>query len=222
MQEWETLALSDAQNCPYGSLEARKEALWRTHIADLPSEHASPEKVRWLVECWYDRAGWAKPKPTPRDLVGKGIWKTALLYTNYRDSENDMFGYYMKLIKADWYQRFEAGELKGEELEKKNIKAYFADSVKSPQEYGAIAKKIWEICTHRALFVTSRGYIGLAPWNAKVGDSVIVAQGGKTPFLIRESTTAGTHSLVGEAYVYGIMGGEAFDISPKVEEIQLI
>ena len=35
--------------------------------------------------------------------------------------------------------------------------------------------------------------------------------GGSTPFLLRPATTEGEYRLVGEAYVYGLMDGEALD-----------
>ena len=61
------------------------------------------------------------------------------------------------------------------------------------------------------MFVTSRGYIDLAPWNAREGDIVSVLFGGCTPFILREIAPGKeVYNLVGEAYVYGIMGGELF------------
>lgn len=63
------------------------------------------------------------------------------------------------------------------------------------------------------MFVTERGYIGLALRNAQPGDTVSVLLGGVTPFILRQAESAACEqfSLVGEAYAYGIMGGELFD-----------
>ncbi|RYO92301.1 hypothetical protein DL766_001792 [Monosporascus sp. MC13-8B] len=55
-------------------------------------------------------------------------------------------------------------------------------------QYEELCRRIHDICRDRALFVTKRSYMGLAPWNAKVGDRGA---------LMRSDT-----SLVGEAYVY--------------------
>jgi hypothetical protein len=52
--------------------------------------------------------------------------------------------------------------------------------------------------------------MGLALWNAKLGDMVCVMLGCCTPFLLRKLEHGPHHTLVGEAYVHGIMGGEVF------------
>ncbi len=88
-------------------------------------------------------------------------------------------------------------------------------------EYGAAVGRIYKACAHRALFVTSKGYIGLAPWNAKSGDFIFVFNGGKTPFLLRE-IPGGRYKLVGEAYVHGIMGGVALDLCSESVAFRLV
>lgn len=60
----------------------------------------------------------------------------------------------------------------------------------------------------RRLFVSRNGILGLAPWNADVGDEVVVLFGCKFPVVIREGA-GGRSMLVGEAYVEGFMEGEA-------------
>ncbi|KAL1865485.1 hypothetical protein Daus18300_007130 [Diaporthe australafricana] len=77
----------------------------------------------------------------------------------------------------------------------------------------------------RCFVVTARGYIGLAPFGTRVGDKVAVLQGGSVPFMLREraavaeaeeglggAAAAGQHvrcEFVGEAFVLGVMEGEA-------------
>ena len=70
-------------------------------------------------------------------------------------------------------------------------------------------RRIQLACAHRRLLVSKRGYIGLAPGHAVLGDVVAVLHGGSTPFLLRPGAVPGVYSLVGECFVYGIMGGEA-------------
>jgi hypothetical protein len=56
-------------------------------------------------------------------------------------------------------------------------------------------------------------YIGLVPKEALQKDSVVLLKGGKVPLIIRrESGPAGTDvwRLIGEAYIHGVMGGQAF------------
>lgn len=61
------------------------------------------------------------------------------------------------------------------------------------------------------MFVTRRGYLGLAPWNAQEGNLVCILKWGKTPFLLRLPPAGSVYQVVGEAYVQGIMGGEAVE-----------
>lgn len=77
--------------------------------------------------------------------------------------------------------------------------------------------------TERCLFATERGYIGIGPSWAEVGDKISIMSGGSVPLLIRESGTNGAgeplHKLVGECYVHGIMNGEAVEMA-RIESLQ--
>ena len=65
------------------------------------------------------------------------------------------------------------------------------------------------------LLRTGRGYLGLASQEAKVGDKVCILGGVLMPFLLREREREGDGDggfvIVGQAYVHGIMDGEAVD-----------
>jgi hypothetical protein len=78
-----------------------------------------------------------------------------------------------------------------------------------PKKYGEYVRRIRRACAYRAMFVTRRGYLGLAPWNAHAGDLVCILKGGKTPFLLRLPPAGSVYQVLGEAYVHGVMGGEA-------------
>jgi hypothetical protein len=70
-------------------------------------------------------------------------------------------------------------------------------------------------CGGRRLFHTSKGYLGLGPALLQAGDLVCVLAGGAIPFVLRQdlrsSPSKRRFKLVGEAYVHGIMHGEAAD-----------
>lgn len=66
---------------------------------------------------------------------------------------------------------------------------------------------------HRVMFRTERGYLGISTKNIKEGDSIALFQGGKTPFVIRETAEDGKWHIIGDSYIHGIMNGEAFDSS---------
>ncbi|KAI1108471.1 heterokaryon incompatibility protein-domain-containing protein [Nemania sp. NC0429] len=207
LSDWEALALADVENCPYGGKQGRVDALWRTHLADAPGPRASPPNERWLVECWYDR------------LRGKGIWKIGRLEAEYTHADAKMHSYLMDMLSSEYERKAGAGELTSEELSAKGIKNWF----KNPdhKRYGDVARRIFKALGHRALYVTEKGFMGLAPWNAEVGDLVAVLDGGKTPFLLREMPTSGKFKLVGETYVYGIMGGEALHMDLQLRRFTL-
>lgn len=70
-----------------------------------------------------------------------------------------------------------------------------------------IGSKILAKTTRRRLFLTDSGYMGLTHGSNKVGDKVYVLLGGEMPFVLRPKDS---HFLFrGEAYVHGIMDGEA-------------
>lgn len=69
----------------------------------------------------------------------------------------------------------------------------------------------------RAFFISEKGYFGLAPSAAQAGDQVCILAGGQTPYILRragevvlpDSGIAPAFKVVGDAYVHGIMHGEA-------------
>lgn len=69
-------------------------------------------------------------------------------------------------------------------------------------------------------FVTSSGHIGLGPRSLIEGDVLAVLGGGKLPFVLRlaEERSCGIYTMVGPAYVDGIMDGEAVRGTWSTEE----
>ena len=64
----------------------------------------------------------------------------------------------------------------------------------------------------RRLIFSSKGYMGIGPYDAEVGDELCILYGAKLPVILRKK---GLYWLiVGEAYVHGIMDGE---IAPLVD-----
>lgn len=58
-----------------------------------------------------------------------------------------------------------------------------------------------------SFFVTPRGYMGVTPSNAQYDDYLCIAFGAPVPFVLRNSE--GGYKFIGEAYVPGLMDGEA-------------
>ncbi|KAF2228856.1 hypothetical protein EV356DRAFT_512152 [Viridothelium virens] len=70
----------------------------------------------------------------------------------------------------------------------------------------------WQaLCQHRKLFLTQRGYVGLGLSRVQVEDRIYLLQGGIVPHVFRHQPKDGEDVLdfEGEAYVHGIMYGEA-------------
>ncbi len=65
----------------------------------------------------------------------------------------------------------------------------------------------------RRLARTKKGLLALVPASTMPGDSIGIFQGGKTPLIYRPhpSKDGNLHEYVGDAYIHGIMRGEAYD-----------
>lgn len=92
----------------------------------------------------------------------------------------------------------------------------------------AFAKKINKAvpCT------TAKGYIGLIPGSAKQGDLICILHGSKSPFVLRKIKSQkldegwdkeDLFSLIGEAYIHGVMHGEAMNLQHiQAKKIHLV
>ena len=88
------------------------------------------------------------------------------------------------------------------------------------------------ICSGRCFAITSDGRSCLVPRTAKLGDIIVVLYGVSMPFVVREPKPAhlegnyctNIYTLVGSAYVHGIMHGELIqdDIDEQAERIWLV
>lgn len=76
--------------------------------------------------------------------------------------------------------------------------------------------------SERLVFRTRKGYLGVSQglrWS-KVGDQVVIARGCQAPWILRPLGDD-KWMYVGEAYVHGVMEGEAFDID-KCADISIV
>lgn len=199
LSQWAGIALSPRPLCPYTDdddddpnlpSEGRKEALLRTYIADYTcgDGSASREHLHTYVEAWCDRAGWTPPYRPRTDSLGSQL------------RSNPAWERYMKelIIRSKPDRNFVQVALDAFHFARHGV-----------DDYLGYAQRIYNACSNRRLLVTKRGYIGLAPWNAQVGDVVAVLHGGETPFLLRPGSESGVYTFVGEAFVHGTMAGEA-------------
>ena len=73
----------------------------------------------------------------------------------------------------------------------------------------------------RRLLTSSHGHIALGATEVEKGDLICIFAGGNVPFIIRQQGGTRLYKYICEAYVYGIMDGEAWD-ETKVEYFTLI
>ena len=84
-------------------------------------------------------------------------------------------------------------------------------------------KTVDDLSTDRRFFISSSGYIGLVPSATMIGDRICVLSGGRMPYVLRpchkktgeDVSDSLEYTFIGDAYVHGLMDGEAFDMVEK-------
>ena len=73
----------------------------------------------------------------------------------------------------------------------------------------------------RRFFITSGGRVGLGPQSLTSGDQVWIIPQNKTPLILR-CESVGEHQLLGEAYVYGVMEGQAVEGNTEQDLVDVV
>ena len=60
--------------------------------------------------------------------------------------------------------------------------------------------------------------MGLGPSRVETGDRVVIFDQAKVPHILRSRANGGPAKLVGDAYVHGIMYGEALKMDDRCED----
>ncbi|KAH8897871.1 hypothetical protein GQ53DRAFT_837633 [Thozetella sp. PMI_491] len=85
---------------------------------------------------------------------------------------------------------------------------------------GRVAKAFADMYAGRRVFRTAEGYLGIGNSRLQDGDAVMLVAGASTPFIFRSVDGQNTFSLVGEAYVHGVMDGEALNFGPDEPQLE--
>ncbi|KAN0088998.1 HET domain containing protein [Hyaloscypha variabilis] len=72
----------------------------------------------------------------------------------------------------------------------------------------------------RRFFTTKNGYMGLSPYSSRIGDSIVILLGGRTPFILRR-TRKGGYRFIGECYVHGMMNGEGLGQNAEMQDFHI-
>lgn len=84
--------------------------------------------------------------------------------------------------------------------------------------------KLWRLAG-RQLFNTVQGRFGFTLRGVRAGDQVVVLDGSPTPHVIRrveERDGGERYRFVGDAYVHGLMYGEARDVDGESSEMVFV
>ena len=74
-------------------------------------------------------------------------------------------------------------------------------------------RDVLRMARNRRFCTTKKGYVGWAPPGAQKGDQVCILLGGQVPYVVRP--VKGGYKYLGEAYIHGVMNGEASAIGHK-------
>ncbi|WQF85182.1 Putative heterokaryon incompatibility [Colletotrichum destructivum] len=196
--------------------QCRVEAFWRTLIADRDGfQHPAPGSLQKAFHHWItDHVAWEI-----YCAVKKGANETECLAR---------LESIQKLATSDVSKTVPSlGKIMGclDRLKKCNkereVKSVLDGFKHRCQAYVNLAfETLWD----RRPFLMDSGHLGLGGQSMEDGDGVWVVSGCPSPLVLREmpvSSVSGPfcYQLVGEAYVHGIMHGEAVDEGARWEDI---
>lgn len=88
-------------------------------------------------------------------------------------------------------------------------------------EWWELTSQIIRKAYRRRVFATDTRFLGLGPDSNKDGDTVAVLFSQLTPLVLRP-TGSGSYTLLGDAYVEGIMHGAIMKTSPTITTLSIV
>jgi hypothetical protein len=197
----------------YHTGQPKNEVFWRTLITDtashipLPARHPAAEEYVFAFRGWLTRI---------IDHWLRATKKTA--------EEEDYLKCLMELASGDLCQTL-PGTAESEQPTSNTIMDSSYESTASrngdlpdADDYAAIFN---HSCSTR-LIRTSSNYLGLATTSVREGDTVWIISGSRVPLVLREAGPTNTYSLVGGAYIHGLMRGEALSGNDTLVDVKII
>ena len=73
-------------------------------------------------------------------------------------------------------------------------------------------------------FITSDGHLGIGPESTQPGDQIVVLDGARSPFVLRNLEDSTDYALLGGSFVLGLMHGEVreMDARGQLESRQIV
>lgn len=171
----------------------------------------SPGDYLESVPQWESIVQSAQPHPTGEDMATV-FWHTLIADNGVRGDESDK--YHRDLYDA--WENINERNIALVQKRKSNWTPLVEIQTLNMRAVEFHAAMV-EVCVGRRIFVTTQGYIGLGPADAREDDLICVLHGSPVPFLLRPSETGGEFELVGECFVHGLMSGEAL----SMEDVKL-
>ncbi|KAH7270902.1 heterokaryon incompatibility protein-domain-containing protein [Fusarium solani] len=162
------------------------------HIAAVGCHLDTPEKVKDMFSEWQDKPNTEYPRG--------GGYREACWRTIRGDLCKDQ-GVFRRLTSSDYDENMVNNKLEWLSAEIIGVTSYKRG-----------------ICTHT-------GMIGIGNRDIQVGDAICILAGGNMPFVLRQVEGHGggvAYQYIGQAYVHGIMDGEAMNEGRDLEWISLV
>ncbi|KAK4163290.1 heterokaryon incompatibility protein-domain-containing protein [Cladorrhinum sp. PSN259] len=170
----------------------------------------------------------ADPYPATGQPRDEAFWRTLIGDTESSRPANAEFGKYFRLweIMLGYQSRddpdMESDFAAGMEdlLSENDIKAQGQEPVPMLLRQVSFWNSNRIMCsTGRKFCVTKKGFMGMVPPGTREGDLLVILYGLYTPFVVRPVEGSERVRIVGEAYVHGMMDGEA--LSQLVGEVRM-
>ncbi|PVH69089.1 hypothetical protein DL98DRAFT_626637 [Cadophora sp. DSE1049] len=181
-----------------------------------------------MVEALRDEDG-GKDKELERmkwKVPVAGASHPRVVHSGYIDLE-DSYIAFRRCLKKDGMRRKKVRKelLDDEMTDSEHVKAFSGRHMTWREKSRSFESLLNDILLGWRFVTTKRGFCGLVPGTALVGDIVGILGGGDVPFLLRKATTGEKNQgrcyrLVGTCYMYGMMDGEALELD-DVHEKQL-
>ncbi|RYP11235.1 hypothetical protein DL764_000191 [Monosporascus ibericus] len=214
------------------------------HNRGLPGEDDNED----LLKCLQQHMGARRlattfardPYPTGQS-VEEAFWRCLIGDTQFKRPAPAELGVYCRLWERAMVSRLDGAEAEREGLRDDTNTLPSMEQLKAGGlEVEALrCGFLWNsarimACAGRALAITRNGYMAMVPPGSVPGDAVCVLYGLATPYvvrlhsvdergggLMRETDTEGAR-LVGEAYVHGVMDGEAMNMSANRQMFKIV
>ncbi|KAM7211348.1 Heterokaryon incompatibility protein (HET) domain containing protein [Rhypophila decipiens] len=180
-------------------LGVRVDTVASTH-GGLQESHVSAPAQDPIFPAWRNSISGSQPYPRGEGTYEEAFWRVVAkdhIPIQNRESEVTRFlfkGKNLYAVGPPGSRRIESGE-------RRFIKEWHEASPLGKSWF--LAKSL-----DQTFFITKSGMIGLGPFDTRVGDEVYILAGGKCPFLLRRAEKDGEFTLVGAAFVQGLMYNE--------------